>query len=103
MKQFVRYNNNRNRIFVINCYKNTIKITTYRKGINNCLKVNSVKYFPKGSVINFSGDNPTLYIEQDTTTYSAKLWNAQHIYSQWKELVNSGNEWTLYQKGILEN
>ena len=70
MKKYVRYNNNRNRVFVIECLKNDVKITTYRKAINNCLRINSVKYFPNGSVINFSGDNPTLYEKEDIKKYA---------------------------------
>lgn len=103
MQTYVRYNNNRNRIFVIECYKNHIKIITYRKAINNCLKVNSVKFFPLGSVINFSGDNPFIDPPKNIKTYSDKLWNSRNIYNKWKLLTNNGNEWTLYQKDIISN
>lgn len=102
MKKFVRYNNNRNRVFIIECYSKNIKITTYRKGIKNCLVLNSVKYFPVGSVINFQGDNPFIDTPKDITYYSAQLWSARNIYNKWRNLVNNGNEWTLYQKGIQE-
>ena len=103
MKEIIRYNNNRNRVFVISIYNNTLKITTYRKAKNNCLKINSVKFFSKGSVIDFRGDNPKIYNESNSTTNVAQLWNARNIYNKWKELVTSGNEWTLYQKDIISN
>ena len=103
MKQFIRYNNNRNRVFLIDCYNNYTKITTYRTGINNCLKLNSVKYFNKGSVINFNGDNPTLYSDNGSTRNAQRLWNTRNISNKWKELMYKGNEWNLYQKDILSN
>lgn len=93
VKKYIRYNNNRNIIFVIYCFNNYVKIITYRKAINNCLKINSVKYFPIGSIINFTGNNPYIDNPKITTKYSAQLWNSQNVY----------NEWILYQKGILNN
>ena len=61
------------------------------------------KIFNKGSFIDFRGDNPKIYNESNSTTNVAQLWNARNIYNKWKELVTSGNEWTLYQKDIISN
>lgn len=103
MKTYIRYNNNRNVIFVIQCYSNYNKVITYRKTVNNCLKINSVKYFPIGVYINFNGNNPFIDTPKDITSYSQQLWNARNVYNKWKQLVHNGNEWTLYQKDILNN
>lgn len=99
----IKYGNNRNNIFIIDTYKNYVKITTYRKSMNGCLKPNSIKYFPLNSVINFSGNSPFIDNFKSITTYSAQLWNSRNIYNKWKGLVHTGNEWTLYQKDLIQN
>ena len=95
----IRYGNNRNRVFVIDNYKNYVKIITYRKGINSCYTIYAVNYFPPNCVINFSGNAPFIQPYDDIKKKAPSMWISRNIYNQWRELVN-GNEWQLYQKQI---
>ena len=95
----IRYGNNRNRVFVIDIYKNHLKIVTYRKGINGCNTLYAVHYFPRNSVINFSGNAPFIQPNDDIRKHAPSIWNSRNVYNKWRELMN-GNEWQLYQKQI---
>jgi hypothetical protein len=103
MLRTIRYNNNKNVIFIIENHKTYHKIITYRKTGNGLIGINSVKYFPLGVNINFNGNNPYIDTSKNIKNYSKELWNKYKINNKWKNLVNNGNEWTLYQKDILNN
>ena len=110
MKQYIKYNKH-NCIFLISFNNYTIKVKTFKRNKNNHLKILSVRYFNKGSIIDFRGIEPKLYNENKITSKEqikkvenvAHLWKLRNLYKKWNKLLNYGNEWTLYQKDIISN